>query len=613
MDPKELQRLAADARPRLTWRVGISGHIELPKGTDDALNKSLARVFDDIKAGVAAIHSRPGAHQLFHDDPPVVALVCALAEGADRLAAAVGVEKGLELRAPLPFPAEEYRRDFPATVAAFDGLLKQAADKGGVVELDGETASGDPRNRAYMAVGNFTLRNCDLLVAVWNGAEARGHGGTGCVVENAQALGMPIVHIWSNGPGKIRLWGHGVWEDYSRERLAALIAAQLIPNVKGTPTKDPLRPAEIYFRKEPLKDTGAEPDFLYRGPFVPRMNFALRAVAGVFPLFVKLLGRKPKHKSPKMAPPPAGPADDATRYLFLHHHRADTLATFYANVHRSTFLLVYLMGALALSCAIAAIYFGEREVPLIGWQAMYLFTGFELAILGLLGALVLLDNHIGWRDRWLEYRLLAELLREADLLAQIGRPMPMAKIEELTQDLPGRAWVMVTYCAIVRRVGLMTRTFDKPWLARVRDYAADTRLEDQIVYHERAMHLNESIAGALRYVGWAAFAATVIAAVVKLTYHEIADQFALGLLAGVLPAFAYACFGIRNQAEFEIVSRRSERMIARLTRHKERIQALKEGALTSETLGREILKAANVMRHDAADWASIFEVKETET
>jgi hypothetical protein len=314
--------------------------------------------------------------------------------------------------------------------------------------------------------------------------------------------------------------------------------------------------------------------------------------------------------------------DYAARFLFFHHHRADQLATFYANVHRGTFLLVYALGALALTFAIFALEFHEWK--LLGFKAVYFFTALELAALLMIVQLVVrLDNALHWRDRWLEYRLLAELLREADLLAQIGRPMPIAKIDELAQDLPGRAWVMIAYCAIVRRAGLVSQKFAPAYLEEVRAYVVDTRLQDQIAYHERAEARNESIAQNLRKMGTVIFTATIIVAIVKLFLGIAAtylyewvhwtDHLHLGLFAGMLPAWAYASFSIRSQAEFEIVSRRSERMIAKLSLHQERARALKGSSLTATALGTEVLSAADIMRHDAVDWTSIFEVKDTET
>jgi hypothetical protein len=333
-------------------------------------------------------------------------------------------------------------------------------------------------------------------------------------------------------------------------------------------------------------------------------------LAWIFETFSWALGKKIDVVRPKKLKPPCGPEDPAALYLFLQHHRADCLALFYSNVHRSAFLLVYVLGALALTFAVAALSVGHECV--LGIDGIHLFTGLELIVLLILGALVAADNSLGWRDRWLDYRLLAELLREADLLAQAGRSMPLAKIDELTQDLPGRAWVTVAYAAIVRRAGIVSYRRDRTYLENLRVYAADTRLQDQIAYHLRTEKKVEAIAHKLRFVGSFAFGATVVVAAAKFFFPEQVSWLPLGFLAGALPALAYACFGIRNQAEFEIVSRRSARMIARLCRHKTRINDLVGPALTGDALGREILSAADEMRHDAADWTSIFEVKETE-
>jgi hypothetical protein len=610
MSPEEFQRMVTDARPRLSWRIGISGHRDLSSVDEIELRRWLDQVFGDVAAALQSVQQRPDAEQIFAPGAPVVAVVSALAEGADRLCAQVATRRGFELRAPLPFVEAEYKRDFPQTVSVFEGLLQHARSTGGVVELDGNPQQGDPRNRAYMAAGEFVVNNCDLLIALWDGEPARGHGGTGDVVAYARRAGVPVVHIQTVEPYLLFFMrsGASAWEAYSPEQIKTSIAAQIVPKVRAHAKhghkhgfEEPsLRLAERYLRREPLASTATEPDFLYAGPFAARAPL-LYGLSRLFPSFVRLLGRSAhKAEPPKKADPPCGKNERSARYLFLHHHRADVLATFYANVHRSAFLLVYALGAFALSCAIAALYFHEQR---------YIFTGLELLVLTAIAGLVIADNQLRWRDRWLEYRLLAELLREADLLAQIGHPLPMATVEELAHDLPGRAWVTVAYSAIVRRAGLVSGSFDPSFLAKMRDYAADTRLQDQIAYHQTTEGRAESIATVLRWVGFTTFVATVIVGGWKIALHG-PDY--LGLFAGILPALAYACFGIRNQAEFEMVSRRSERMLAKLTRHKQRIAALTGSALTSRALAEEILAAAAVMRHDAADWASIFEVKETE-
>ena len=83
-------------------------------------------------------------------------------------------------------------------------------------------------------------------------------------------------------------------------------------------------------------------------------------------------------------------------------------------------------------------------------------------------------------------------------------------------------------------------------------------------------------------------------------------------LAGLFPSIAAASFGIRNQAEFDIVINRSGRIHDRLEEQSKHIESLNEIHLTQATLGRAILQATAILRDDTAEWAAIFEVKESD-
>src|SRR5262245_29115360 len=178
MSPEELQRMASDARPRLTWRIGITGHRDLSAADPIELRRWFDQVFDDVAAALQSVMQRKDADAVFSSEPPLIAIVSPLAEGADRLCAEMAVDRGFELRAPLPFAESEYSRDVPDTVKDFDRLIDRARTTGGVVNLGGDTEQGEPRNKAYMAVGEFVVRNCDLLIALWDGKPSRGYGGT---------------------------------------------------------------------------------------------------------------------------------------------------------------------------------------------------------------------------------------------------------------------------------------------------------------------------------------------------------------------------------------------------------------------------------------------------
>src|SRR5690348_9816966 len=85
--------------------LGVTGHRELRADDVAKLEAAVRRLIDDL-------------HRVAPATP--IVLVTPLAEGADRLVARVVLDAGGELIAALPFEADEYRRDFPNSVAAFD-------------------------------------------------------------------------------------------------------------------------------------------------------------------------------------------------------------------------------------------------------------------------------------------------------------------------------------------------------------------------------------------------------------------------------------------------------------------------------------------------------------
>ena len=127
-------------------------------------------------------------------------VVSSLAEGADRLVARVGLDQfGFRLVVPLPMPADDYETDFESTESRreFHGLLARAA---AIVEaplLSTDFAwkhAGHARNQQYAWGGAYLVSACDVLVALWDGAPARGVGGTANVVEWFLAGELPSVY-----------------------------------------------------------------------------------------------------------------------------------------------------------------------------------------------------------------------------------------------------------------------------------------------------------------------------------------------------------------------------------------------------------------------------------
>jgi hypothetical protein len=66
----------------------------------------------------------------------------------------------------------------------------QAADEN--VALPGDRADLEA---AYVLVGESLVERADMLIAIWDGEEGRGPGGTAHVVEMALRSSVPVIHI----------------------------------------------------------------------------------------------------------------------------------------------------------------------------------------------------------------------------------------------------------------------------------------------------------------------------------------------------------------------------------------------------------------------------------
>lgn len=172
---------ACEGEPSSTLRIGVTGHRFLVER---------AKLLGGLRLVCEQIGRRfPGTTWL---------LVSPLAEGADRLVTHCLLDRGARLQVPMPMPLEAYLEDFPEP-ASRQEILNLMARASGVVQLPPSVT----REAAYQQVGRYILRNCDVLIALWDGQAAQGQGGTGDIVAEARQLALPIawVHSGNRKPG----------------------------------------------------------------------------------------------------------------------------------------------------------------------------------------------------------------------------------------------------------------------------------------------------------------------------------------------------------------------------------------------------------------------------
>ena len=104
-------------------------------------------------------------------------------------------------------------------------------------------------------------------------------------------------------------------------------------------------------------------------------------------------------------------------HLRSHYAWADKLADWYADHYRSAYLSVYILSAVAVLVALV-----EPEV-LQGALLEFIFVG-------IIVLLVWSGSKRHWHERWMEYRLLAELIRQIRILIPLGggRPLPSTPV-----------------------------------------------------------------------------------------------------------------------------------------------------------------------------------------
>lgn len=148
--------------------IGVTGHRALSDSDKIAggIDKALRKVEDTF----------PGQS---------LAVISPLAEGADRLVARrVLARSGARLVVPMSMPQPEYVGEFEADTSRRE-LLDLLARANEVVSLP----PVQTRQQAYAAA------NRDVLIAVWDGQEAQGPGGTGHVVALARHRRLPVTWV----------------------------------------------------------------------------------------------------------------------------------------------------------------------------------------------------------------------------------------------------------------------------------------------------------------------------------------------------------------------------------------------------------------------------------
>lgn len=649
------QSMVTQPLPPLTLRIGVAGHRELENEIAARMRHSIRSIYADINCVIGQLARTRIANSIYASQSNVIRLVSSLAEGADRLC----IDPDLipfdhEIAAIIPFAREEYENDFlpprsvykhpDGTVEAFrkelvrTGYDISAADNSHarLIELDG---SKDQRNKAYNQCSKTLVDHIDLLIAVYDGNQLKNEG-TAATVKYAQAQGIPVIHISTLAPESTKIIKSSLFDqsseedNYTEELLSSELARILLFTDILKDNELILERFERYGDGENLSFAPEnEPDFDCTGP-IKLSNDSLNPLARAFGYFKNFITNDADvtavAKKLEFAPAPKAVLDDQKKTAFSgtgaspHRFfsaflRADQLANYYANIHRSTFLLIYCFGALALITAAIALKFSKSE------GLVLVLVVLELVMLSVIWYLYRQDHHHEYHGRWLEYRCLAEILRPLLYLNSLGKSFALFThkntADSLSRELLGhqsssRHWLYIHAQTIVRWAGFSYCPLNTAYKTTTKLWINDTWLKGQIHYHIQNAAKMRVIAKKLGNWSLLLFYLTFGAVLSKLLsflldWHPVYLTNLFALSTAICPILATTAFAIRNHAEFDISAQRSLTMRAVLITHFKAIAKSCPDA-TSEDLSQRLRRVAFETIDDATEWLEIYEVKEAE-
>ncbi len=324
----------------------------------------------------------------------------------------------------------------------------------------------------------------------------------------------------------------------------------------------------------------------------------------MFVLFKKILqagGKKEPHTKNK--------SDDFVFDAFTpDYHEFSRLSNYYGNQYRGSFVLIYLLGALAVLAALVPVGFAFSDR--FGHDAHHYAVWFTVTELVFI-LLILFIHKRGanphghghghkstwlnqrWHERWIDYRILTERFRYMEILYPLGID-PL--VEGVARGKELQYWVNAYFAMRLAQSGT----------ARTQDLGAyKTRLlevmEGQRDYHSKNSHRAELIHHRLHAFATWLFYGTLLAC----ASHFILHNPILTLMAGFFPALAAAMHGILASGEFSKSAEVSKEM-------DNQIQHLIEQLKTTDS--EEGIKNVAMEFHNMAigevdSWRSIFKDK----
>lgn len=569
--------------------IGVTGHrlARLDASQLPALSASVAKILDDIAASLAAA---PGG----------LRLLTSLADGADSLVADEALGRGWQVDAVLPFPRDDYGADF-ADSHTREAYQERLGKSRAILELPGSRA--DDHGIAYERAGRAVLAQCDVLIAIWDGAAARGRGGAAQIVGEAVLQGIPVIHIDATGVHPPQL----LWDGLTEHRLGQ----QTVETVARSDMTALPKLLQALVDMPPVPDIAMSPhlkdDTRGRWQLLSLAYPLLLAVMGVRALKASDLREPPSTASEAVIETLCSETEKGfgariAEQLAPRFARADATASAAAQLFRSGYVVNFSFAALAVLLSLLALAFPGSAKPVL--------VAIEVGVIAAILIVTRAGNRAGWHRRWLDNRNLAERLRCLALSAQLGDL-------GLRGGAAKRAsWIDGYVRATARELGLPNARIDTCYLDRVQ-VSLTGLIDDQTAYLSAEAHRMHRLEHRLHVFGTWLFGATAVICLSVLAFkladktgaalvpHQFADPFLIfaTIATAGLPAVGAAIYGIRMQGDFAGTAARSAALAQALGDLR---SAIKDDDDGFDTLLRRVRHANGLLTEGLESWLETY-------
>jgi hypothetical protein len=651
---------AALARPRLVLRIGLIGNSASETGaeiTSDAVRGAARQILETVLEEIASIKA---ACVHCREERPLLRFVSGLADGADQALTevAMGLTQGTvnhELLAILPCPEQKYCHISVTNKVTFNDLAQKAS---WTIALDGNyepdpvantptspenRAAQRRRHRSYQAQAWFLRQQTDLLVAIWDRANSFKLGGTEDTIQSALRMGLPVIWIDPHEPECVHILREPPEIDPSR--CSALEWRNELKAVVSQLLAFPGEANQANPETAPKRQTSSEVLNEFFGPLPPpssfRQSFWIFGMQ-ILSLLHSVQATLVRHGKPIYSNSPphstAKPHAAQIQPYAAFKQRADRNAAYCAGLYRGAFMLNYLLGWLAvlLSSAALAILALEREGEAALWPVA------ALGILELLVIIMIIKNvkdahQNNWQLKAINYRYLAEMLRQMDFLAPLAcsTPSSRAPMQWAAHD-PRQTWMSWLFRAVVRESppaatadgSCIPKPFSLTDPRQTLSLVIDSWVGGQIEHHAGNAERMASTYETIEF--WGKIFFFIVGGLVLLhigldcvpQFHSWRSSHFVGvgclLLGIILPAAVVTLNGFRYQAECRRLKERSENMAAQLKRFREDLIDLlqrpphPEGCDSWE-IASGIYALGQVMIDEVTDWQIVYRMHEIST